>query len=374
MDVSPLAAVLGLSLAWANGANDVSKAIATLVAGGVARERVAVCWGALWTTAGAALSALTGAAMVRTFGSCLSGPGSSAPQAMVSSVLAGAVGWVVLATRAGLPVSTTHALLGALAGGGVVALGTGGVAWAALAGKVALPLLLSPCLAVLVVAGVHPLLRAAARRWEGACLCVLPAVRASVTVDARGMLRASSVGGGVPTAVAGPLADCERAGLRGLYLRAETAHWLSSGLVGLARGANDAPKIAAILLLGGAAGSEGTPAGFLTAIAVAMGVGSLFGGLAVVRLLAFDLADVDRAGALAANLATSALVLASSLLGLPVSTTHVSGGAIAGAGLLGGRGGLRRFTARDVAMGWLVTVPASALLAILAYAALTVAP
>ena len=98
-----------------------------------------------------------------------------------------------------------------------------------------------------------------------------------------------------------------------------------------------------------------------------MGLGSYFGGLRVTEVLAENVTRMDHAEGLSANLATSSLVLLSGSLGLPVSTTHVSSSAIIGIGLLKGLNSVRWTTVRDMVLAWVVTLPASALFACIAY-------
>lgn len=129
MDVSIVAFVLLLALAFANGANDVSKAIATLVGSGVTGYRTAILWGTAWTVLGAVLSGVIATAMVKTFSQGLLAPGVSASPNLVVAVLVGAMLWVLVASRTGLPVSTTHALTGAIVGAGLLAFGREGLLW-----------------------------------------------------------------------------------------------------------------------------------------------------------------------------------------------------------------------------------------------------
>lgn len=372
MDLALLALIL--ALAFANGTNDVSKAIATLVGSGVTNYPTAILWGTVWTMVGAGLSALVAAAMVKTFSTGLVQPDLTIPPALALAVLSGAMTWVLLASRTGLPVSTTHALTGAIIGAGVMAFGQEGLMWPALAKKIALPLLLSPLLAFTVAVILHPLIRALTARWEGHCLCIMPAARALVTIDAHGMTRTlfQTTSPGQPV-LAVP-SQCDRAGLSGLVIGLDSIHWISSGLASLARGTNDAPKIVAMLLLGQSlvtpANSSLRMAAF-AGVALAMGLGSYWGGLRVTQVLAEKVTRMNHVEGLSANLTTSSLVMISATLGLPVSTTHVSGSSIIGIGLLKGFQAVSWTTVRDMVLAWIVTIPAASLFACFAYLFIT---
>ncbi|HET8628916.1 MAG TPA: inorganic phosphate transporter [Thermomicrobiales bacterium] len=303
-----------LALAFANGANDVSKGIATLAGAGVADYGRATRWGGLWPGAGALAAAALARALVATFGAGFLAGGAGLGPAAALAVLLGALAWVLLATRTGLPVSTTHALAGAIVGVGVASVGAGGVAWGTLGRTIALPLLASPLLAVGLGLPAYALVRR------------LPA----------------------------------RAPLGAL-------HWLSSGATSFARGLNDTPKIVA-LGAGFAVGAGRAPWWAFLAIAAVMVAGSWAGGRRVTRTLAERVTRLDDREGLAANLATAALVGAASRLGLPVSTTHVASGAIAGVGARRGRRAVRWRTVGELALAWVVTLPVTALLAVAAYA------
>lgn len=374
MDLSILAFVLVLLLAFANGANDVSKAIATLVGSGVTDYRIAILWGTVWTVIGAGLSGLVATAMVKTFSQGLLAPDTSATPALAAAVLTGAVLWVLVASWSGLPVSTTHALTGAIVGVGLVAFGSEGLLWEGIGRKIVLPLILSPVLALMVSVIVHPLVRTLAARWEGACLCVMPTARALVMIDAQGATRTLFQTAALGRPVVAVPVRCDRAGLGGLVVGLDSIHWCSSGLASLARGTNDAPKIAAILLLGSAVATWPSAAYqgvALIGVAMAMGVGSYLAGLRVTQVLAEKVTRMDHGEGLSANLTTSSLVMVSAVMGLPVSTTHVSSSAIIGIGLLKGVSAVRWPTVRDMVLAWVVTLPASGLLSALAYHLLT---
>src|SRR3989449_5244216 len=273
--------VFVLALAYANGTNDVSKAIATLVASGVATYRTAVIWGTIWTTVGAAASGVVAGAMLNTFSAGLLQPGVAVPPALAGAVPVGAIAWVLVASRTGLPVSTTHALTGALVGAGLLAFGSHGLAWPAITQKIALPLLLSPVLALSLSLVLHPVMRVIAGRWEGSCLCVMPASRALVSVDAHGNTRTLFQASALGQPVVAVPSHCDRAGLQGVTVGLDTIHWISSGLTSLARGVNDAPKILAMLLLGGTVAawpSDTMKVAAFAGAALAMGLGGFIGG------------------------------------------------------------------------------------------------
>lgn len=374
MDFSLLTFALVLALAFANGTNDVSKAIATLVGSGVTNYRTAIAWGTAWTIVGASVSAFVAGAMVKTFSNGLIQTGTVLQPAVALAIVTGAMVWVLVASRTGLPVSTTHALTGAIVGTGLIALSGNGLMWPAIGKKIALPLLLSPLLALAVSLLVHPAVRLLAARWEGACLCVMPASRALVAIDAQGSTRTLIQGSSFGQPVVAVPSQCDRAGLQGLVLGLDTIHWISSGLASFARGTNDAPKIVAMLLLGSATAAWPSTSFQLTAfgaVALAMGVGSYFGGLRVTEVLAEKVTRMNHTEGLTANLTTSSLVLTSGWLGLPVSTTHVSSSAIIGIGLLKGVHTVQWKTVRDMILAWVVTLPASALLGGAAYLLLT---
>lgn len=361
---------LVLALAYANGTNDVSKAIATLVGSGVTNYRAAILWGTFWTMVGAGAAALVAGAMVKTFSQGLVQAGTSIPPTVAMAVLAGAMAWVLFASHTGLPVSTTHALTGAIVGAGLAAFAGEALLWPAVIKKIALPLLFSPLLSLTVSWFLYPLMRWLSARWEGTCLCVIPASHALVTVDAQGNTRTLFQATTLARPVMTIPSQCDRTGLQGLVVGLDTVHWLSSGLASFARGSNDAPKIVAMLLLGNATATWPSSSFQLTAfggVALAMGLGSYIGGLRVTKVLAENVTKLDHAQGLSANLATSSLVLLSGTLGLPVSTTHVSSSAIIGIGLRKGVGAVGWSTVREMVLAWIVTLPATALLAFLSY-------
>ena len=370
MDLPVLTFSLVLVLAFANGTNDLSKAIATLVGSGVTNYRTAIVWGTFWTIVGAAIAAFVATAMVKTFSGGFFQPDLVVPSTLAPAILSGTCLWILFASMTGLPVSTTHALTGSLVGAGLLAFGSDGLIWATVSKKIALPLLLSPFLALGLSFFIHAPIKLIAKRWEGLCVCVMPSHRALVTIDAQGCTRTLFQAGSIGVPVASVPSQCDRAGLSGPTIGLDSVHWLSSGLTSLARGINDAPKIAAMLMLGSSAASWPSQALQVLAfagVATAMGIGSYWGGRRVTEVLAEKVTEMNHAEGLSGNLTTSSLVLVSGTFGLPVSTTHVSSSAIIGIGLLRGQSSIRWATVRDMVLAWIVTLPVAAILACLTY-------
>ncbi len=354
-----LLVLLTLSLAFANGANDVSKGIATLVGSGGAEFKRAVWWGTIWTVLGGLCAALASQGLVAAFsGKALLVLPQEGHQFLIA-VAGGASLWVLFASKSSLPVSTTHAITGALCGAGLMAAGPDGVQWAAVVKKFAIPLFLSPLLSMGLIFFLSPLIRAAFGGFQKYCVCVeegkgvclRPAGAAAVAIaDA-------------PKLVLGEAAACAAeptllAQVNGM----DALHWLAAGLTSFARGLNDTPKILAMGAAASAALGLGQPFLYVL-VALAMGAGSAIWGFRVTETLATKVTKMTHAEGFSANLVTSVLVTFASRLALPVSTTHVSSGAIIGIGLKKGGGGVHWGTVRDMLLAWLITLPVSALFA-----------
>lgn len=357
-------ALVGLALAFVNGANDVSKGVATLVGSGVTHYRRAIAWGTVWTAAGGLLGAILATAMVTTFGKGLLTAGTVQTFDAGVATLVGAAAWVLIATRTGLPVSTTHAIVGSLVGVALAAYGVDGVQWSALGGKVVLPLLLSPVLSLALVVGLLKVTRPAARAAP-APDCVCAEMTRSEPAPA-GMTGLAFSGPASLEFVVGTERSCTEARPRAARLTLNHLHWLSAGTASFARGLNDAPKIVALVAAAGALhGVQGLPQPALFGLVTgAMVVGSLVGGRRVTAVLAEKVTPMDHREGFLANLVTAVLVTVGATQGLPMSTTHVSSGGIIGAGA--SRSSLNLETTRGLVLAWVVTLPASAALGIAA--------
>ena len=362
--------VAGAALAYANGSNDVGKGIATLVGSGVADYRRAIAWGTAWTAAGGLLGAVLAGAMLTTFVKGLLAPGTTPTFAGALAALVGAAGWVLLATRTGLPVSTTHAIVGSLVGVAASVYGVDAVKWSALGARVLLPLLVSPFASLLITGMLLSTTRQRRFACDAGATCVCATVHPAMVAVAATSAHSVAMLPQPPhlRITTGSAEACAAGQPAALRLTIDHLHWLTSGATSLARGMNDAPKMVALVaaasvLLGGATVS--TPALFCL-VTAAMVVGSLVAGRRVTHVLAEKVTAMDHREGFAANLVTAGLVTVGAIYGLPMSTTHVSSGGIFAAGAL--RGSLNRKTLRDILLAWVVTLPAAAAIGLAAYA------
>ena len=228
--------------------------------------------------------------------------------------------------------------------------GVHGVIWPALGQKVALPLVASPIMSLALLLVILPLMRPLITRFDRYCVCIEQT--AAVTPDG------ITIREPLPAVEVGSVQSCSTAVAR--VTAVDTLHWLSAGATSFFRGLNDTPKI---LALGVAAAlSVGvTRLPLYGFVALAMGVGSVIAGFRVTRTLAEKVTRITPANGFAANVVTSLLVGAASRFALPVSTTHVSSGAIIGVGLR--ERDVRWKIVTEMLLAWVVTLPVSALLA-----------
>ncbi len=357
---SLLAAVL---LPYANGANDNFKGVATLFGSQTTNYRRALNWACSTTLAGSISAVWIAQGLLDTF----SGRGlvpdaiASAP-AFSASVGLGAAATVLLATYLGLPISTTHALTGALVGAGLVHAARE-VAFSHLGTVFFAPLLFSPLLAMICAAGLYLIFRACRLALginKESCLCVgqkivqsellpvtgerlfkpLPALQPKIDSDQS--CQQSYVGNflGIPIAQA-----------------VDKLHYLSAGAVGFARGLNDTPKIAALLV----ASSTLLPMTRYGLVALFIALGGWLSARRVAETMSHRVTTMNSGQGLSANLVTSFLVIAASRFGMPVSTTHVSVGSLFGIGLLSGSASKRVIV--SIVSSWVGTLPLAAVLA-----------
>ncbi|WP_412746185.1 inorganic phosphate transporter [Krasilnikovia sp. MM14-A1004] len=332
-----LVIVAALAFDFTNGFHDTANAMATSIATGALRPKVAVALSGILNLIGAFLSvevALTVTnAVVKIQGKTgapkpeLLSDGGTALLLIILAGLAGGILWNLLTWLLGLPSSSSHALFGGLIGATVAGLGWAGVNWAGdgskldgVVGKVLLPAVLSP-----VIAGAV----AAAGTWL--------VFRVSVGVAQR------FTDSGFKWGQIG-----------------------SASLVSLAHGTNDAQKTMGVITLALIAAGKWhdtahIPFWVKVACAVAIALGTYLGGWRIIRTLGKGVVEITPPQGMAAQSAAATVILASSHLGFALSTTHVATGSIIGGGV--GRAGasVRWAVAGRMVAAWLVTLPAAGL-------------
>lgn len=342
--------IAALFLAFSNGANDNFKGFATVWGAGVLGYRQALALATLATLAGSVAALFLAETLMQHF----SGRGL-VPDAVVDtplfmlSVAGGAAFTIFLATRLGYPVSTTHALIGGLLGAGLAQAG-GEVQLDGLLQTFLLPLLAIPLLAAMLGALAYAAFRL--RPLAGDCVCVVePALAAAGTA-----LQSTAL----PSLVRGDDDDCATLPVVAKFsiIRwLDKLHVLSAAAICFARGVNATPKIAALLLASSLLDAQAS----IAWLAAAMALGGMLFARRVAKRMSHCVTRMDHAQGLAANLITAMLVLLASKLGVPVSTTHVAVGSIAGAGMRAQT--LDWVSLRQIMLSWLATLPLAAALA-----------
>jgi len=355
-------ALIGLLLAYGNGANDNFKGVATLFGSGTTSYRRALLWASVTTALGSVTALVLAHGLLASF----SGKGLVPPEVVNNPVFPAAVALsagltVLLATRLGFPISTTHALIGALVGAGLATSGAG-VNTSKLATGFVLPLLTSPFIAVALAALLYPPLRYARKRVgvsQETCVCVGQEIMGIVpgAPGSEQALRAVSL----PTLVVGTEATCQvrySGRLLGLSARRilDGAHYMSAGAVSFARGLNDTPKIAALLLVGNLV----VPDLAIVGVGVAMAIGGLLSARRVAETMSHRVTEMNLGQGFTANIVTALLVTVASKFGVPVSTTHVSCGSLFGIGTITRQAHWK--TIGNILLAWLITLPVAGLL------------
>ena len=359
---------VGLLLAYANGANDNFKGVATLFGSGTTNYRAALGWATLTTALGSVAAMLFARTLLEAFrGKGLVPAEVVADPAFAAAVATAAGLTVLLATRLGFPVSTTHALIGALIGAGLLASPLG-IDSAKLVRSFVVPLVLSPFLAVGGAMLIYPSLRWLRRRLgieAETCLCVGEEL-VSVLPGRLSLNQALEMTAVELTVTTGDRTSCHtryRGRLFGFEARPilDRLHFLSAGAVSFARGLNDTPKIAALLLVGGALSAG--PALLLVGLMIA--VGGLISARRVAETMSHRVTQMNVGQGFSSNLVSSLLVIGASRLGLPVSTTHVSCGSLFGIGAVNRQANWR--VIGTILGSWLLTLPIAAVLAALIF-------
>jgi inorganic phosphate transporter, PiT family len=317
--------ITALAFDFTNGFHDTANAMATSIATGALRPRVAVVISGVLNLAGAFLS--TEVAKTISGGivndSKLSAPGVNGT-AIIFAGLVGAILWNMMTWLLGLPSSSSHALFGGLIGAVWVVLGSGAVNFSNVLSKILLPALIAP-----VVAGV---------------------------IAGLGTLAAYTIG--------------RRAGRRTAEEGFRRGQTVSASLVSLAHGTGDAQKtmgvITLVLIINGYQTAYSPPFWVILSAGLAIGLGTAMGGWRIIRTMGKGLTDIESPQGFAAETSSTAVLLASAHLGFALSTTQVVSGSILGAGIGRRLAEVRWTIAGRIAMAWLFTLPVAGLVGAMA--------
>jgi PiT family inorganic phosphate transporter len=387
-----LALALGFYMAWAIGANDVANAMGTSVGSRALTLRQAILVAAVLEFSGAFL---VGGHVTKTIRKGIIDPqiAMSMPDELLYGMLAALVAaatWLLVATRAGWPVSTTHSIVGAIAGFGAVALGVEAVNWDLL-GTIALSWVISPLLSGSIAFLVFVFIRRSilnqpdpvrcAQRWGPLYVFAVALVIGLVTLF-KGLKNLK---------LDFDLADALAASAGSIWLRRARGHLPgdedsqyaevermfavlqigSACAVAFAHGSNDVANaigpLAAVFQVietGGLEVAAPVPLWMLALGGVGIVVGLATLGYRVMATVGERITELTPTRGYAAEFAAALTIVLASRLGIPVSTTHVLVGAVLGVGLARGIGALDYRVVGMIVVSWVVTIPAGAGLAI----------
>ncbi|HEY3363609.1 MAG TPA: inorganic phosphate transporter [Symbiobacteriaceae bacterium] len=336
---------LALVFELTNGWNDAASAIATVVSTKVLKPRTAVILSAVFNVVGALLSTKVAATVSGMVNANMIGPGTVAA-AMISGAL-----WNAAMTRMGMPISASHALLGSVTGATVAVAGVGALKWTAIM-KAVNGLWSSPIIGLVIALSLaFPLLRMAPRFR-------LPL--AGVIIVALAYFYKLWLAVAAVLFLAGLYAY-----MRYTHNQNEDEYWkkyqlVSSTLMSLAHGTNDAQKVMGVITMALIAGRflpEGAapPLWVILACATFMGLGTYLGGWEVIKTLGERLTDLKPIHGFAAETAAAAVLSGTAHLGIPVSTTHTITGAIMGVGVA--KTEVNWKIAGKILAAWVFTIP-----------------
>ncbi|MBB1571095.1 inorganic phosphate transporter [Arachnia rubra] len=335
--VLSLVIVTALAFDFTNGFHDTGNAMAPSIATGALKPKTAVMLSALLNLIGAFLSVEVALTVTNAVVNLQDDAGAPRPELLgdggegllliILSGLAGAIIWNLLTWLWSLPSSSSHALFGGLVGATIAGLGFGGVNWVGdgskldgVVGKVILPALVSPVVAIIV----------------------------------------ASVGTWLVFAITRTMDERRR------EKRFKWGQVGSASLISLAHGTNDAQKTMGVITLALIATGSWTelhsvPFWVKVACAVAIALGTYLGGWRIIRTLGKGLVEINAPQGMAADASSAAVILASSHMGFALSTTHVATGSILGSGLGRSKTKVNWRVAGRMLASWAITLPAAAL-------------
>ena len=335
--VLSLVIVTALAFDFTNGFHDTGNAMAPSIATGALKPKTAVMLSALLNLIGAFLSVEVALTVTNAVVNLQDDAGAPRPELLgdggegllliILSGLAGAIIWNLLTWLWSLPSSSSHALFGGLVGATIAGLGFGGVNWVGdgskldgVVGKVILPALVSPVVAIIV----------------------------------------ASVGTWLVFAITRTMDERRR------EKRFKWGQVGSASLISLAHGTNDAQKTMGVITLALIATGSWTelhsvPFWVKVACAVAIALGTYLGGWRIIRTLGKGLVEINAPQGMAADASSAAVILASSHMGFALSTTHVATGSILGSGLGRSKTKVNWRVAGRMLASWAIPLPAAAL-------------
>jgi PiT family inorganic phosphate transporter len=315
-----LLVLLALAFDFMNGFHDAANSIATVVSTNVLKPWQAVLWAAFFNVLAWAFFEL---AVAATVGKGIIDPAFVDSQ-VIFGALIGAISWNLITWYYGIPSSSSHALIGGLIGAALTKSGPGPLLWPGIF-KTASFIFIAPMLGMLLGA-----------------LVMLVVSWVFFRQTPRRVDR----------------------WFRRLQL-------VSSAAYSLGHGGNDAQKTMGIiwllLIANGLTTEDRLPTWVVMSCFLAIGLGTMFGGWRIVKTMGQRITKLKPAGGFAAETAGSITLFMATYFGIPVSTTHTITGAIMGVGTTKGTSAVRWGVAGNIVIAWIVTIPASAAIAALAW-------
>ena len=353
-----------LFLSYWNGANDNFKGVATLYGSGTVNYRNAIALATIATFAGSICAIFIAQGLVNNFsGKGLVPDETAGTVNFLIAVGLGAACTVLLATRLGLPISTTHSLVGGLLGAGLMSAGSD-VNFSQLGSAFFIPLVLSPFIAFASALSVYWLLHSLRKKigitresyfFIGKSRQTIPIraveTRTSPAPSATQQLRFADLSIGVASNQQCIELYTDRVAGFSLQKILDFGHICSAATVSFARGLNDTPKIAGLLVAANTLNIELS----MIVIAAAISIGGLLNARRVAETMSNKIADLNHGQGFSANMVTGILVIFASNYGVPVSTTHVSVGSIFGISLVSGK--RDNTMIREIILSWVITLP-----------------
>ncbi|MFO0549656.1 MAG: inorganic phosphate transporter [Polyangiaceae bacterium] len=332
-----LVLISALIFDYINGFHDAANAIATVVSTGVLPIRTAVMLAGVLNFAGA----ITGTAVASTIAKGFASP-TDVTQAVVLAALIGASSWNLITWYWGIPSSSSHALVGGLAGAVVAHAGFKAFSWKTLVQKIVVPLVVSPLfgftLAFIVMVVV---------------LWIIKSIRAkprNVTRGSRFLQLVSASG----MALAHGSNDAQKS--MGIMTLAITSFLAT-------KGANALPHW--MTATRDASVKGGVPTWIIFACALAIGAGTMAGGQRIIKTMGTKIIRISPLQGFAAETSGAATILFASNLGIPLSTTHCINACIMGVGAVKRVSAVRWGVAGNIVMAWVFTIPAAGSIAAL---------